>query len=254
MYILIVNMEVKNKKMILSESDFLNYMYCPLKFVLSKSSKTDRPTYNSLLHDTYNSYIKKIDMLEKQNGLNAFKREWDKTCVKNQTLISDKRVIEGWGLLFGSYTYLDSMNIKFEDTSMSYRIEAPGSGTTLVGTLDPFIDKGNMFEVLVMSFSKTLPDRQYIDMKMKHTIDAYALKKLFGKDTVFKYHSAYLNQDLYTFRKEKDFDRLESSIANVSKAIENNLIYPRESHACSTCLCKGLCKAWTGKEHESEGK
>ena len=254
MYILIVSMEVKNKKMILSESDFLNYMYCPLKFVLSKSSKTDRPTYNSLLHDTYNSYIKKIDMLEKQNGLNAFKREWDKTCVKNQTLISDKRVIEGWGLLFGSFQYLNNMNVTFEDTSMSYRIEAPGSGTTLVGTLDPFIDKGNMFEVLVMSFSKTLPDRQYIDMKMKHTIDAYALKKLFGKDTVFKYHSAYLNQDLYTFRKEKDFERLESSIANVSKAIENNLIYPRESHACSTCLCKGLCKAWTGKEYESEGK
>lgn len=254
MYILIVSMEVKNKKMILSESDFLNYMYCPLKFVLSKSSKTDRPTYNSLLHDTYNSYIKKIDMLEKQNGLNAFKREWDKTCVKNQTLISDKRVIEGWGLLFGSFQYLNNMNVTFEDTSMSYRIEAPGSGTTLVGTLDPFIDKGNMFEVLVMSFSKTLPDRQYIDMKMKHTIDAYALKKLFGKDTVFKYHSAYLNQDLYTFRKEKDFERLESSITNVSKAIENNLIYPRESHACSTCLCKGLCKAWTGKEYESEGK
>lgn len=241
-------------EVVISETDFLNYMYCPLKYVLSKSSNTDRPTYNSLLHETYDSYIKRISALEKKPSSNSLKSKWDKTCENNQNIINPNKVIEGWGLLYGAFQFLSVSNITFEEVNMSYRIEVPGSGVTLVGTLDPFIDRGNMIEVLVMSFSKSMPDRQFIDMKMKHTIDAYALNKLFGKDTVFKYHSTYLNQDMYTFRKEKDFKRLESSITNVGKAIENNLIYPRESHACSTCLCKGLCKAWTGKEHENEVK
>lgn len=240
--------------MVISEIDFLNYMYCPLKMVLSKTAITDRATYNSLLHDTYNSYIKRVTALDKQHNVNTLKHKWDKVCESNQNIISTKRVVEGWGLLFGAYQYLTASDIKFEGVNMSYRIEAPGSGVTLCGVLDPFIDRGNMFEVLVMSFSNKMPDRQFADMKMKHTIDAYALKQLFGKDTVFKYHSAYLNQDLYTFRKDKDFKRLETSITNVGKSIEQNLIYPRESHACSTCLCKGLCRAWTGKEHETEVK
>ncbi len=218
----------------------------------SMSYRIEAPGSGVTLVGTLSPFIDRGNMFE------VLVMSFSKTLPDRQYIdMKMKHTIDAYALkkLFGKDTVFKyHSTYLIEDTSMSYRIEAPGSGVTLVGTLSPFIDKGNMFEILVMSFSKTLPDRQYIDMKMKHTIDAYALKKLFGKDTVFKYHSTYLNQDLYTFRKEKDFKRLETSITNIGKAIENNLIYPRESHACSTCLCKGLCKAWTGKEHENEVK
>ena len=35
-HILIVDNGGENTKMVLSESDFLNYMYCPLKFIIKK--------------------------------------------------------------------------------------------------------------------------------------------------------------------------------------------------------------------------
>lgn len=235
--------------MILREKEFLNYMYCPLKFLLGKTADTERKTYNTLLHETFNDYIKRITSLNKQHNLNTLKHKWDKTCEDNRDLIGSKKVIEGWGLLFGAFKYIVDNNIVFEDTSETYNIEFPGSGVVLTGNISPYSIRDDLFEVTILSFSKTMPDRNYADMNIKHTIDAYALKTMFNKNTVFKYHSVYLNQDLYTFRTDNSFDRLETSIVNVGRSIKQNLIYPRESYACSTCLCKGLCKAWTGKNN-----
>lgn len=231
--------------MILTESNLMEYIKCPVKYFLSKRSKqSEIETFNSLVHETYNSYISKVSNLNVKDDSTLMQKKWDNTCQKNRNIITDKKVIEGWGLLFSAYNYLSQNEIKFVDTSLPYRIEIEGSKMTLVGNLDPFIDRGDIIEFLIPSFSKTMPDRTFIDMKLKHTIDAYAIKEMFNKSSVFKYHSFYFNKDIYTFRDDMSFNRLKKIITNVGTAIENDLIYPSESHACSTCMYRGLCKAW----------
>ena len=82
-----------------------------------------------------------------------------------------------------------------------------------------------------------------IETRLKHTIDAYAIKNMFKKDVVINYYIPALNKTIQTIRGTKDFNRLEGIITNVSKAINSNIIYPRETFMCTSCLARDLCKA-----------
>ena len=114
--------------------------------------------------------------------------------------------------------------------------------------LDPFIIKDDYIEIFITSFDKQMPERIDIETKLKHTIDAYIIKKLYNKDVVINYYVPAQGKTIQTLRSTHDFEKFESIIKNVGKAISNNIIYPRETFMCSSCVARPICKSWTGQE------
>ena len=71
---------------------------------------------------------------------------------------------------------------------------------------------------------------------------------MFNKDCVITYYVPAQGKTIETLRSTQDFQRLESIIKMVGKSISANIIYPRETLMCSSCVARPLCKALTGQE------
>lgn len=233
--------------MVLKEKELFEYIKCPLRYQFIKNNLdlgTDR-TFKKLAYSAINHYY-----AAKTNGMkadsNTIKRKWDSLCANNSDILNPKKTLDGWGMLYRTYEYIENNNINFMDINVPYKIEIPGTKIELIGQLDPIIDNGDHIEIFITCFDKVMPDRVDIDTRLKHTIDAYAIKKMFNKDVVINYYVPAQGKCIQTLRSNNDFQRLESIIENVGKAISCNIIYPRETFLCSSCLARDLCKSWVG--------
>lgn len=235
----------------LKEQELFEYLKCPLRYQFTKKGidlGSDK-TFKKLTYSVINHYF-----AAKTNGLkadsNTIKRKWDLVCEENSYLLTPKKILEGWGMLYRTYEYVTNNNYKFMDINMPYKIEVPGTKISLIGQLAPMIDKGSYIELFIVSFDKVMPDRVTIDMMLKHTIDAYAIRKMFKKDVVITYYVPAQGKTIQTLRSTRDFKRLESILKYVGMSLDSNIIYPRETFLCSSCLARDLCKSWTGNEED----
>lgn len=232
----------------IKEKELFEYIKCPMRFNMIKKGMDidNNPTFNQIVYQAV-KYLYSQTTLDKKVSSATLKNKWDSIAFNNKHLLSPKQVIEGWGLVYRAYEYVTMYDIKFIDIDLMYNMEIPSTGLQVNGLLDPIIDKGDHIEILISSFSKKMPSIDYIDSNMKHTIDAYNIKKMFNKDVVIKYHSFSLGQEVISFRTNKDYDRLESILKNVSTSLHNNILYPRETFLCEQCIGRTFCKEWTGK-------
>lgn len=226
--------------MVIKEQDLLNYISCPIKYNLSNNGyDIDKKTYNTFLHEVYKFMIsiyhyEGIELLDEK-----MKKKWDTICFKNQDIITSKKVIEGYGILYKVYEYLRNNKPKLVDINIPYEITV--DKYVLTGTIDMVIDKGGQYEILVPSFSKTLSESFYIDNNLKYTIAAYIVDRLYNKMVVINCYNFIWSNSKYTLRNTKDFNRMKKIIQNVGTCIEHELMYPRIGHHCNTCKIKGLC-------------
>ena len=233
----------------ITEKEFFEYIKCPLRyqFIHNGLDIGQDKTFKKLAYSAINHYY-----AAKTNGMkadaNTLKRKWDSICSQNQDILNPKKVLEGWGLLYRTYEYINYENIQFMDINMPYVIEIPGTKISISGQLDPLIDKGDHIEIFITCFDKSMPDRITIDTLLKHTLHAYAIKKTFNKDVVINYYVPSQGKCVQTLRASKDFKRLENIIKNVGRALNENIIYPRETFFCTSCLAREICKAWDGGE------
>ena len=110
---------------------------------------------------------------------------------------------------------------------------------------------GDDIEILVPSFSNRMPESYLIDNNIKHSLDAYAIKKMFNKNTFITYHNYNISKDKYTARLERDLNKLELIVKNAGNCIENNLLYPCTGYHCSNCMARAICSEW-GKDYNNE--
>lgn len=232
----------------LKEQEFFEYIKCPMRYYLIHKGNTlgEQKTIKKICYEAINYYIN-----AQVNGMkadyNTLNRKWD-TLARENAILGSKKILDGWGLVYRTFEYLDLYNIKFLDANTSYKIEIPGTGVSLTGVLNPLIDKGDYIEVFVPCFDKQVPERIDIDSKLKHTIEAYAIKQMFKKDAVITYYVPAQGKTIDTLRSTQDFLKLESMLKMVGKAINANIIYPRETFMCSSCTARPICKSWTGQE------
>lgn len=233
----------------IKEQEFFEYLKCPLRYDLIKKGHVleTNKTFKKLCFEAVNSNIN-----ARCNGMKAdattLKRKWDTLAKENVDSIGIKKVTDGWGLVYRTYEYIELFGLQFLDTNTSYKLEIPGTGVCLTGVLNPLIDRGTYIEVFVPCFDRQVPERISIDTKLKHTIEALAIKQMFNKDCVITYYVPAQGKTIETLRSTQDFQRLESIIKMVGKSISANIIYPRETLICSSCVARPLCKAWTGQE------
>lgn len=234
--------------MILKEKELFEYIKCPLRYSMLKNGADidNNKSYNQFLYEVAKvMYISTA--YEPILNSKILKNKWDSICSNNKEVIAPKQTIEGWGYIYSTFNYINNTGLKFVDVDIPYNIDIPGTGVTLTGQLSPIIDNGDHIEIFISSYSKKLPSSMDLESNLKYTIDAYAIKKMFNKDVIIRYHSYAANKDLVTLRNEKHFARLESIIKNVGTAINSNIIYPRETYMCSSCVARDICTSWTGK-------
>lgn len=232
----------------LKEKELLEYIKCPLRFNMIKNGVDidNNKTFNQFVYDVAKFlYLNTLD--KPITNSKVLKNKWDSICMNNKELISPKQVGEGWGLVYRTFEYVYYNQIKFIDVNQTYKLEIPGTKICLTGVLDPLIDRGDHIEIFISHYSKKAPDALDMKTKLKHTIDCYAVEKIYGKKCVVRYHSFQTGLDLFTERTDKDFKRLESILKNVGEAIHANIIYPRETYMCSSCIAREFCAEWTGQ-------
>ena len=196
--------------MLIKESDLLNFISCPIKYMVYKNNNINEPdTYNTLLHKSYKWTINDYNY----NGLEGLdariKKHWDKVCIQHQNEILPKKVIEGWGMLYRVYELLRDKHIEILDVDIPYHIEIPGTSYAVEGQIDMISKYGDDIEILVPSFSSRMPESYLIDNNIKHSLDAYAIKEMFNKNTFITYHNYNISKDKYTARLERDLNKLE---------------------------------------------
>lgn len=226
----------------ISEQKFFEYMYCPIRydFICKGFAPTDTSINKHIYGVIKSLYLSTLD--KTYTTITPMKNKWDKIAFDNQ--LDSKKVLEGTGNIINAFNYITQNNLRFSDVDTSYLLEVPGSKIIIQGQLDPIIDRGTHIEVFISHFNKKQPDKSDIDKKLKHTIDAYIIKKIYGKDAIFKYHCFTTGKEYITTRSTRDFNRLEKIVTQVGNALDNNIIYPRETFMCNNCCYLDLCKAW----------
>lgn len=226
----------------ISEKLFFEYMTCPVAYdFMNKGISKKSMSFNKLVYSVVKSlYMFTLDGT--YTGINTLKRKWDKIAESNQ--LEPKKVLEGWGGIINAHNYVVDNNLTFTSVLENYEVEIPGSKISIVGQLDPYKDKGDHIEIFISHFGKKQPDRVTIDKNLKHTIDSYVLHKKYKKDVIIKYYCFTTGNTFISIRNSRDYERMEYIIKNVGQALNQNIIYPRETFMCNSCDYIELCSKW----------
>lgn len=235
----------------IKEKELFEYIKCPIRYELIHKGNilNDKKTFKTMCYEAINSYIN-ATVNDMKADATTLKRKWDSIAQSgiNDGILTPKKVLDGWGMIYRTYEYIKNNNITFLDVNTTYNLEFPNAKASLIGTLPPLIDKGDYIEIFIICFDRQIPDRLELDSKLKHTIDSYAIKKMFNKEVIITYYIPAINDTLTTLRNSKDYIRLNNIIYNVSKSIEQDIIFPRENFLCNSCVARHLCKSWTGEK------
>lgn len=228
----------------LTEQQLFDYIDCPAKYHIKYNMKIDIQEEVSLpiLLKKVSNYF----YLNLMNGIlptiNQIKKKWDTICEQYQ--LDNKKVLTGWGYILKLIQWAEEQKICVADVSARYMI-ALGK-VQLIGNIETIlVTPQKKVELLTTNFSEHAPNQIMVDMKLKYSLDALGFKQLYDRSPdIQKIFSVKFGETLFTNRTEPDITRVTDTILNVSKCIENNLYYPRESTFCKSCNAKQYCKYW----------
>ncbi len=230
----------------ITEQQFFDFISCPAMFEMKyiKKIPCQESTSNSRLLERVGKYFY-FNLLNKKICSNSeLKNKWDSICQANKDEINSKKVMEGISLItkFALWAQNERLVVLDIDTKYSIQVE----NIEVIGNLGTITAAPNKkYELLITDFSSRMIEQSSVDMKLKHTLDAYGFNKVHNKfiDGI-RAHSVKYDKDFYSTRTDGDFKRLETAIKNVGNSIAYELYYPRESIMCSTCPVKDLCRYW----------
>lgn len=231
----------------LTEQQLFDYSYCPVKYYLKYKTKIIVPeeiTINKLLTQI-TKYFYTCVANGKVPTLKQMQNKLDSICEANREIINSKKAVEMWGQVYNFYNWACDNKIAVVDTDTKYAITI---GEHIVeGAMNPIaLTPNKRLEILITNFSSKVPDQLEIDTKLKYTLDTLAFNTA-NKDMQIdatRIHLVKSNKDIVTTRNMNDFDRLNSTVNNIAKSIQNELYYPRETFMCTSCNYRNYCRAW----------
>ena len=228
----------------LTEDNFLDYIKCPNYFYfkyMSKIPNSNTETYHSLLNKVIKAYCLRLFdgkvMTEK-----TMKKQWDKLIEEHPGLVHPKRILDGWGILNLFNRYCQNNRVLIADMDTPYQINIKNN-IILKGQTGIIRLENRQFELFVVDTSQKIPDQALLNMSLKFTLQAYALKELSPNHPIncIKIYHVKSGQEFTTYRTQKDFERLENSFRQVGKAIREKIFYAREDFMCGQCSYKNYC-------------
>ena len=231
----------------LTEQQLFDFMFCPVKYYLKYKSKIvvqEEVTVNKLLTQITKYFYNSVAN-GKLPSLKQMQSKLDSLCEANREIITPKKSVEMWGQVYNFYNWACDNQIAVIDTDTKYAITL---GEHIVeGTMSPIaLTPNNKLELLIVNFSSRVPDQLEIDTKTKYTLDTMAFNNANSdmKIDATRIHLLKQKKDLYTTRNKNDYERLNSTVNNVAKSIQNELYYPKETHMCTSCNYRNYCRAW----------
>ena len=236
--------------MLIDENNMFDYINCPAKYYIKYHTKINIKDEISLpffLTQISNFFFSKL-----LNGsvptYNDLKKRWDRICESNKAYLNDKKVLLGWGMIVKMAEWTEQNQLCVGDINTRYILNF--DKYSIQGHI-PIISVTNdkKIELLYLYYGEHIPDKIDIDMKLKYTLDYMGFYSIYNTyPDIIKIHSVKYNQDYFTTRTKPDMVRLENTVKNISKCIENNLFYPRESTFCKSCASRQYCKYLNIKE------
>lgn len=223
----------------------MDYIHCPNYFYIKYLSRIpipEEPTMGELVKQTINCYFAKL-MEGKLPSIAKAKKVWDKHCLDYSNIMTDKKVLEGFGLinLFDKYCYNNRLIIA--DFNSPYEIEF-SCGVKLKGNFGAIRLNNDRLEFFAVETSQSKPNQQLLDMSLRYTLQCYAMAKLSGQHenlNCIRVLHLKSGEEFTTYRTQKDFDRLEKTVANIGSCIRGEIFYPREDYTCPQCRAKNYC-------------
>lgn len=232
----------------LTERQLMDYMRCPVYYQGAYEHglvPIEQPSMSTLLGKVAHAFCLQLSA-QVVPSKHEVEKMWDRVCRQNQEYITEKRVVEGISALMQMYRWMEDKQIMIGSADIPYNIvfntKHPVELLGKIGTVA--VTEDRKMELLVIDFGKRAPDRAVMDMKLKYTMDAFAMKKLMKKDIGIHVHHVRTAQDFFTFRANDDFKRLESTVCTIAHCIEKDIYFPRENAFCSSCDMKDFCRAW----------
>lgn len=233
----------------ITEQELFDYIFCPAKYHMKYIMKIDiqDPISMPKLLNKVAKYFYMNLLNGKVCSINEIKSKWDSVCMQYPHFVDSKKSINGYGLIISLLKWAGNEEIIIGDVDQNYKILM--GNVEVFGTIETIlVRKDRRFELLYTNFADKDPDQLEIDQKLKYTLDALAFKVMHDRaiDGI-RIHSVKADRNLVTYRTDPDFERLQTTVSNVARAIDEKIFYPRESHLCNTCTARELCRYWSQK-------
>ncbi len=203
-----ININNPPKVLMLRDEEVLDYIKCPNYFYLKYMSKIpldNTPTYRDLIDQVINTYMYNL-MDGKVMSYKMIKNMWDKLANKYPTVLTDKKVLDGFSLINQVDRYCYNNKVIIADVDSTYQINFKNN-IILRGKIGIIRYNGDKLELFVIDTSQKQPDTFLLDMSLKYTMIMYGIKETseYPLDGIHIYH-VKSGREFYSSRTQKDFD------------------------------------------------
>lgn len=227
----------------LTDEALMDYIRCPNYFYfkyISKIPVNKIPTFHELVQRVIDAYMFKL-MEGKIMTSKQFKKMWDDFAEEYPMIISEKRILDGFGMINQIDRYCRQNQVIIADINSPYQINFKNN-ISLTGKIGIIRYNKTNLELFITETSQKLPDDFLLNMSTRLTLQMYAISKTTDcqLDGIHVYHIK-TGKELYSRRSAKDFEKLERIVGDIGFAIRNEIYYPREDYTCPQCKFKNYC-------------
>lgn len=242
---MVAAINVNEPQVVLTDKQIMDYIRCPNLFYIKYMSHipiAEAMTMSELVGLVINCYFAKL-MDGKLPSIAKAKKLWDRYCEEYPSVLSDKKILEGFGLinLFDRYCFNNKLIIA--DFNSGFQVDFGGC-VTVKGSFGAIRLNNDRLEFFFVETSQNKPNQQLLDMSLKYTLQCYAMNKLSGqhnKLNCIRVLHLKSGEEFTTYRTQKDFERLERTITNIGRCVREEIFYPREDYTCPQCKAKNYC-------------
>ncbi len=158
-------------------------------------------------------------------------------------------LLRGWSMLnnFHRTNHTNPGNPIAVDLDFEIKIGKHNIKDTLELARTIKTDNKEKTEIVILHTRQSIPTEFEIRNDLKTTFHAYVFRKIFNtNEDVITYYYLAKNRQVETIRVQRDFDRLESIIDNITRSIDLGIWFPRHTYFCHTCNLCELCSRWEG--------
>ena len=233
------------------------YIKCPNRFYLRYVNSIKPKTHvsvKSILLSARDKLLYQILDGKYPDG-NKYINDFVGECQQHKFLTTNRAVLQGMRKLNIFHSWCVRNQLLLADMGTEFELPFPKDNAILKGQFGIIRYNDNKLELLGIDFSDRDPDQNLLDISIRYTLQAYAVKKLVPKYELYGIRVLSVRQDrlkeFQTFRTPLDYERLEDTVSMVIKAVRNEVYYPRESFECTQCPLKIYCGGL--KNHEIPG-
>lgn len=237
----------------LTEEELFDYIRCPIRFDAIRNKHIITGEENSM--SKHLGRVAHWFFLRLMDGVvpatSKLKQKWDKLCEQHSDYLTSQKNLEGIDKLMKLYRWAEDEQLVIGDLDIPYEYAIKDEGDVIsfrgeVSAIAQSLKRNSKPFLLYLDFGNKYPDQALLDMKLKYTLDSYAVAELTKKFLGIKVHHVKSGNDFYTMRQAQDYDRMKKAIANVAKSVHQKLYYPRENVMCSSCDMENFCRIWKG--------